>query len=353
MSSHPPHLPSKSSSLQQRRAIQTIPWLLVFMALSAMIATTISTAFLAWYVPDFVSYYVPAVISNRQTVSSERTIDPLLSKYIQDRTVNIYRPTASNAQVGVLTAANRIGQGIILSSDGWIALTIEGTLPQGSVVLDADGKIHTIDTVKTDPTNGITYAKISGGNFLVSSFSNWNQGTFGTTMVILDQWGLHTTFSQERIQQQSAANISFHRPYRTIAISSDSGSIVFDETGNVLGFVLDGTLIPSWQVSHALPAILAGIPTQTIRSGYQGVLIEAYIHPLNGVYVEDIALQVTNLPTTQESAKDNTLQKGDIIIALDGMPVDIDTFARIWSSPKMISVRILRDGEYRLIELSP
>ena len=76
----PPHLPSKYSSIKQRRIIETVPWLFVYTVMAGVIATSISTAFLAWYVPDFVSYYVPARISNAENISMPGGIDPLLEK---------------------------------------------------------------------------------------------------------------------------------------------------------------------------------------------------------------------------------------------------------------------------------
>lgn len=347
---HPPHMPPKSSSLQQRRAVQTLPWLFVFMALSAVIATSISTAFLAWYVPDFVSYYVPAVISNRQSVSNDSGIDPLLAKHIDDRSVTLYRAPA--ASVGALAATNRVGQGILLSSDGWIALLIDGTLPAGTIALDTEGKTHSIETTIVDEESGIIYAKLSAGNFLVSTLSSWQQDMYRASVWVLNEWGIERQLVSERAILQSPAQLELHTPYTALNLSADTGSIVYDESGAFVGFVQDTTIVPSWYVSNALSAILAGTPIETTRTGYRGVLVEAYTDPLNGVYIDSPAVQITTVPLTTNTTDDTALRVGDIITAIDTKPVHMHTLAREWAAPKTITLRILRDGEYRTIELA-
>jgi hypothetical protein len=322
---------------------------MVYITITVVVATTISTVFLAWYVPDFVSYYVPAVISDRQTVRTDSGIDPLLDKYLQERTVTMYQKSNS-AETTVLTAANRIGQGILLSTDGWIATVIDPQVLQNSSVLDAEGKVYTIDTTVVDTTSGITYGKISGGNFLVASIFNWEQPILGTTVYVLDTVHLHASVVDTRSVLQSPGKFMLHVPYSSVALTENNGSIVFDSSGAVVGFVVNNVLVPSWYITHGLSAILANTDIKQVRPGYIGSVIEAYKDPVTGVFIESPAIQIVAVPQVTSATLD-TVQVGDIITAIDTQSVHLDTFARTWSTAEPVSVRILRDTEYRTIEL--
>jgi hypothetical protein len=349
-SNTPPHLPPKSSSLRQRRAIETLPWLLVFLALTILIATTVSTSFLAWYVPDFVSYQVPAQINDRPAAIGGDSIDPLLARNIEERSIALY--TLSAVDPTSLPSSQFVGHAVILSSDGLIAF--ESPVAQGTLqALDADGVLHKLQIDQIDEVTGITYATLIKGNFLVTGIDAWDTVSVGTNGWVRTKDGWQRTTINEIIIAQNETQFDLRTPlysYRTLA---DHTGPLFGEAGIFIGFVQDGDITPSWYVRRALPSFLTGSAVTNSQTTYTGALLQAYQDPISGVFIDAPAVQLQRI-VPLDATNTSTLQVGDIITRIENQSIDVTDVARqLQLATTAFDMTVLRRGSYVSVVFTP
>lgn len=341
---HPPHLPPKSCSLKQRNTLQTLPWLLVFAVFAAAVSTAVSLSFLAWYVPDFVSYQVPATISTNQSVVEEDGIDPLLARSIEERTVALYRQEQESTGL-VFKDANFVTDAIIISSDGWIGFLDPGVAVPGLIALDASGQIHRIESRRTDTETGIVYAKLSDGNFLVSSIDTWQQTHRGASIWAHVDGAWEASTFDTPVALQGDTGVSLTEPVESYALSFEDGTPIYSRNGSFLGFVDGGELLPSWYVGNALTAILAKEAFYSPSVTYRGDLVRAYLDPLSAVYVDAPGILLTKIPPRTQG-NTSTPQLGDVIVSVMGAPVEPARLAQYLATNETLRLTVLREDAY-------
>lgn len=348
MNTHPPHLPPKASSLTQRYARLTFPWLLLCLGCAAVIATAVSTAFLAWYVPDFVSYYVPAMTTESRGTYAGEGIDPFLSKQIDDRSVALYRLTEGSTTVA---ADAFLAHAVLLSSDGWIVAYLPHAVTiDVAMALDATGVLHTIDQRVYDEDTGLTYFKLAPGNFVVAALESWQSSLLGSAVWGQSQYDWKRIVLSERVSlQDGGRTIDLATPYSRLHTDAEVGTVVYSDRGALVGFVSeDNLLIPSWEVRETLGTLLATGTIGRTEWPLAGTVLDAYLDPVSMSYVRSPAIAVTTASDQSVSG----LLVGDIITEVQGMTVDVHSLARQLRLEAPLTVRVIRDGGYQLVEVS-
>lgn len=339
-----PHLPRRSSSLKQRQVLQTVPWLVWFVLLTALMATAVSTAFLAWYVPDYVRYQVPTTISTATVQQKNTHIDPLLARMIDERTVTLF---AATTDTPVIRKSERYADAVVLSSDGWIAFAGEQLPVQSLVALDADGQLYDIVTYVRDPDQPIIYAKLESATLRISSIADWRQDVpFGMSVWLSLGTGWTRTQLDTQVLQQTDTNMQLTEEYFRYELPSavsEDGAAAFADDGTYIGFVKDGLLVPSWHVRDALPYVLAGESIPVQQTDIRGEVLAAYRDELSGMFVDRPAIRIstTNI---------DLLEKNDILVAIEDAPIDLFSLAQDMQQ-RPLTLRIIRDGAYQTLQI--
>lgn len=341
---HPPHLPRKSSSIKQHETMQTLPWILVFTLFSMCIAAAVSTAFIAWYVPDFVRYQIPTTISNNSNATLSAKIDTLLAKKIAKRQVTLYQIDITNIEI---SAKNNIGYAIVLSSDGWVAF--EGTLPapaRSIRVLDSDGVLSSIETVRVQKETGMTYLKLANiSNSMVTALDSWPTNHDMESVWIAQPGDIfESALLSKKVAVQDSELFTLSGVFTSYEVIAPDGSIAYSSAGNFLGFIENNILIPSWIVAADLPAVLSGEEFEINSVVYTGRMLDAYKDPINGVYITQPTIKIIAASKVQTTS--TTLNVGDIIIAAAGQPIDTFSFSKYMKKNSVLAVTVLRKDTY-------
>src|SRR5690348_9892512 len=166
---HPPHLPPKTSSIETHRLWQRLKILLIVVVFSVIAGMSGASMMLGWIWPRFAegdtwitSYARPGL--------TRAQLEDRIREEVSSRIVSVHKGSAGLSGTNYLN--KKIGDGIILSSDGWLALyqpNYDGSYKTMNVVT-GDGRVWQPEKALLDKYSGILYVKIPDGQFKVAGF---------------------------------------------------------------------------------------------------------------------------------------------------------------------------------------
>lgn len=202
-----------------------------------------------------------------------------------------------------------IGQGIIVSSDGWCALV--GSLftdvsadANQFTVTNHSGEIKPVTNLVTDPYSGIVFVKIAGQGLPMVNFAA--TPALGDLVVVYGK-GIAVTYLGDVSAHlgdsyTTTTNSVFYQLDRTVA-DNFIGTPAFDRKGNVIGLVSTPQMV---------------IPVQLISAGLESIFKSTTIiqHQLDLTYTPTLR----GAKITASSLTD--IQVGDIIQKVDDTAID-------------------------------
>lgn len=341
-----PHLPPKSCNVVWYRRLQSLPGLLVVMALSGFVGVTSALTAVGWIIPSFIPSQAVNVFGTNQ--GAREQANPSLLRHVSDRRVNIFD---KRKKIGLeyYNIENQVAEAALLSSDGWAVLySPEFYFGQqyNWEVLDTQGAPHAIEQTVFDSITGLVYLKLSGNGFRIFSLPDWNdiqRGTHGWAVSKdVAQYVILDTLYNKSLSYSSA----FWKQQYLFDLSEFNGmnSIVINEQGSLLGLSDEkGRMIPGFWISEHIRSLLS---TQQLHISGVSVL---------GKYV-DVSIkkkEQENIPflygfyITQYM---KPFKIGDVVVRIDNKSLDpVFTPFYIFSSPENINITVLRSNE--LIEI--
>jgi len=267
--------------------------------------------------------------------------------------VGIYIKRGGQAVVDQLyQPRDKVGNALVLTSDGWLATTISGMPDEEGrelVIITADREVLPIEKIILDETSQIVFLKVSADNLKVVKFAD-NSGIYpGSPMIVLAE-----SLVSESVQSQisSIAKVRF-RPitgfadyfssterYDTFLLAKDDipegfvGGAVLDMEGGIIGLYSgefnQSSIIPA---SHFLDVFDRLLRQQEIVRPYFGVryidlsiatgLDEKISEDLHkgALIFGDKDHKITAVSAKSPAAKAG-LNLGDIILQVNDDPVD-------------------------------
>src|SRR3989338_1283456 len=346
-----PHLPPKSGDLIPEQTLQSLPWILFLIGVSALTSVALTLATIVWLAPNVISQEL--VISGRERNERQELAPQLNPAVANDARPRLWviHDRRQKLTGGFYSVESGEYQAMMFSSDGWMVAAVPEYrvgVERGWEIADYQGQTRAIERVVLDPISDLTYIKVTGEGLPFAVFSSWEEIGPGS-----DIW-----FSApgERWQSAGLSRPIFSGALRLYAVaeaqwqyrlppSAKPGQIVIDEAGALVGFVDDKlALIEGWRVENQYVSILGTGKTRSTSLPWVGTMVDGFVAAADGVGARRVSgFYVSGSPTRATSS---TVGSGDVIIRIQNKPVDSFTLARqILSAPERFLITVWREGE--------
>ena len=231
-------------------------------------------------------------------------------------------------------ADEALSSGIILTSDGWIALasTVSKTVLAQSVV-QVKNTLYPITNVEIDPITNIVFLKVQAMNLPVVGFGNGLDLTVGQEVFAATGTNTFALASVLKQEWSQGVIVSTDIPTRRVLIQTDYPALsasIFDLSGSFDGFVNQ----EDPQGSHVIPTetILPALHTLLEKKSIQRLTFGAeYIDLAHAVGFSEVTSRahttgayITGKPAVKKGSPAQLagITEGDIILSVNGQSVD-------------------------------
>ena len=348
---HPPHLPPKTSNVEIHRLWQRLKFLLAVVVFSVIAGMSGAAMMLGWIWPRFAegdtwitSYSSPGL--------SRVQLEARVREEVSSRIVTVHKGLANLNGTNYLN--KKIGDGIMLSSDGWLALYQPNydNNYKNMYVVTADGKVWQPEKALMDKYSGILYVKIKDSQFKVVGFNDENSALNDIFIFHNSDWyytaALYPSLNHQLPHLDSAPLLSY-----SLNGSFNVGEVAINSQGRVAGFVNEkNLLIPSFYLTRILPKILNQQALSYPSLGVDGWFSEeqniisdkATSSTISGNEV-GIGEKISGFMVSNVWSAPNLLRRGDVVQEINGRIVSADNLWYIISGDQTVNVKILRAGK--------
>lgn len=294
-------------------------------------------------------------------------------------TVNFY-PARTTTATDPLTAAyqadDQLGQGIIITNDGWIVTTRQVlTKLTGQVVVTAKGDTYSVEKIVTDPLTEFVFVKVAGANLPVVSLAKTVPTLGSGCFTLVGARGLVTTIVTDqhlRLSSRPASNTERFDEYVRMADLSvtTAGAPVFDEQGIAQGLTvtIDGKLVvrPLAIVNTQVEQVLKNGQIDRLALGIDYIQLDQLSFPPSvsfpyqqlrrgALVYRNTRLNIAGI-AVDSSAANAEIQVGDVILKVDGVEVNsnqsLTDLIQTYRAGDNMILTIWRDGSERTISVT-
>lgn len=344
---NPPHLPPKNNPAEYNRMWWRLKLLFSITAISLVVGASGASIMLGWIWPRFaegdtwIASYTLQGISRSQLELRVRT-------EVGERIFALYKGSASVGGTNYLN--KKIGDGIMLSSDGWLAVYqphYDGVY-KNIFVTGQNGNVYQVENALWDKYTGILYIKIPNEQFKVFGFEEENYNPDEIFVWHNDNWyrtqALYPVLGYKMPHIDTAPVAAYSLDGNFVA-----GNAAINSQGRFAGFVSENnTLVPSYYITRFLSKILSGQPVAYPSLGVEGWFSEEQniFVPVDGE--NKVGKKIQGFLVTGSVAA-NSFRKGDILIEVNGKIVTHDDLWYTISDKESVSVKILRNGKEQIV----
>lgn len=345
---HPPHLPPKTSNIEIHRLWQRLKVLLIVVVFSVIAGMSGASMMLGWIWPRFAegdtwitSYNSPGL--------SRAQLENHVREEVASRIVTVHKGLSSLNGANYLN--KKIGDGIMLSSDGWFALyqpNYDGGYKNMYVVAQ-DGKVWQPEKALLDKYSGILYVKISsqGGSasgekdynqFKVAGFTDENS-TLDDIFIFHNSYWYHGSVLYPSLNYQiphldSAPLLSY-----SLNGSFNVGEVAINNQGRVVGFITEkNLLLPSFYITRVLSKVLS---QQTLS--YPSLGVDGWFSEEQTIVSEKIKVQGFLVANVWSAS--SPLRRGDVLLEINGRIVTTDNLWYTINNNQTVNAKVLRGNK--------
>lgn len=257
-------------------------------------------------------------------LSKEKNAQQLLLQQalikIEPSIVNIYNKK-DNADI---KNADLLGSSIVLTSDGWLASSINNLPELNSMIAIANDKTqYSLEKIINDQYSGIVFIKCSASNLIPAQFADLENVDTGDEVFAVT----NSLYSGLRIDQATMENNSFQEEqiFNTQKHAYDYlisnnfakeylGSPLVNERGEVLGLnILNNLVVPHDNFSNVMPQVITNKELKRINLNFE-------YYNLDNQYQQDN--QDSGIKITSLSTPDSGLLVNDVVLKVDGQDVN-------------------------------
>jgi len=346
----PPHLPPPACNVAAHQSWQRLKVLVIGVLFGLLAGIAGASVVLAWIWPGYGGGDTWIVAQQNRVANSQNQLDSRARAEITEKIISVYNVGDSGDSFS-LRAQNKLGDALILSSDGWLVLFTKSSIAnfRNWRVLTSVGSVFELENALSDPRTGLVFLKVSlsedvdrqraSGQFKVVSFADnidinnelyiWQDGNWQyswTTGIKNGEFGLPQLDAGPHLAYSLRYNFSL-------------GSVAINNQGRVVGLVTsDGSLLPLYYITRLMSPVLEKqkVTYRTLGvSGWfdseQPIVVKNERQP--GFYVSSVL------------NRKSTLRVGDVVTAVDGKVV---VGADLWydiSGKSTVKLQVLRSGK--------
>ncbi len=341
----PPHLPPPSSSLRLHRFSKRFIFCLTILFLGVIAGGSGAAMMLGWIWPVVGVGEMGINSFSRPTIHSP--VDETIRKETLDKMVTVYRAPTMVGEVSLLNPADRLGEAVALSSEGWFVMHAkegDDANNKNLRVVTPSGVIYLVEKVFFDRYGGFLYFKISG---LMQGVHLFKPVEFAQNTEIGDDffWVRDDSWlpaTVERIRPFSELDehldsISPHIYFSNRTNGPSFDGLAMNASGKLVGFFTsDGELIPATRFIQSVSTVLS-----------QGVVNYRSLGVMGWYSAETPFWTENSNPNgflvTKVLAKNSVLKRGDVLVEVNG---DVADFDHVWyhlNHGNELNVKILRN----------
>jgi hypothetical protein len=270
-----------------------------------------------------------------------------------DRVATVYSRISSSHGVNYFSDNDKIGEAVAVTSDGWLVMQHVGSVNgyKSWQVLFND-EVYKITNILTDQNTGLAYFKLAtneqvagrdGSQFKVVSFEN-SLARVGDEVYVLQNGGWQYAIVKQLLPK--AINLP-HADSAPVAryslnINIESGEVVIDKTGKVIGVVTDDSLVlPAQYISR----VLAGVLEKKIIF-YPSFGLEGWFD-----FEQPIVVGTESLKGFLATKGSGNVRSGDVITEINGQIVNEENLWYNLDATSAVRVKIIRAGKILEVEL--
>lgn len=271
------------------------------------------------------------------------------ARELADRILPVYRRVENvGTQVNALLNKDKIGDAVVVSSDGWLAVAgNKAVLNLNAVVLAPGGKMLPIEKIVDDKETGVVYLKIAApdqageqsGQFKIVSFADGV--TPGDEVFVFNQgwWQLAAATEKRGTVLDSPHLDSVPVAAVSLDVSAPQGSLVMMPDGRLAGFVGNNSeLIPAAAVAHVVPGVLSGGVVDYPTLGVEGWFSDELPVVVNGV-------SQTGFLVNKVRDKNSVLRRGDLITQVNGYTPKLNNWWGALQGSTSLKLTVWRAGK--------
>ncbi len=277
-----------------------------------------------------------------------------------------------------------VGQGVIITSDGWIATSFspaemeqagavgKENFLENYAVITKDGKVYAIDKIIQDKPAKFNFLRVEARDFPVRNFVGRGGIARGQLVVAVNWDGaswLSVISAMESDKDQAVVNSSDGISGEIFLVDKPSekfnGSFLFNLAGEVAGFIdSQGKIMPASQFAAAIKGLLKNKEVRRASLGVNYVDLSGLVKApvLNSVQEGEydkgavICKNKQGAAIVKGGAADKAgLKEGDIITAIDNIEINKDNklndaIGQYIAGDKVI-IAYSRDGDKKEVEV--
>lgn len=331
----PPHLPPQSCNIASHRRWQRLKFVFAFTIFGLIVGMSGASMMLGWIWPRFADGDTWINSYNRPALSRIQLEDRVRQE-ISSRIVSVYQGESNLNGVNYLK--QKIGDAIVVSSDGWIAMykpDFDGNF-KSLAILAQDNSVYQLENALQDRYSDVLYLKIKGGQFEVVNFSDALSISDDVFIYNNSYWERtlpqYAVFGASSIPHLDTAPIQFYH----LDTKFRSGNVAINNQGRVVGLMKnDGSLLPSIYITRILPQVLSN---QVII--YPSLGVDGWFSEEAPIVVDKNS--IAGFAVTKVWSANNKLRKGDVITEINGRVVTADNLWYIITSNSTLRLKIIR-----------
>lgn len=351
---YPPHLPAPSCNVATHRKWQRIKILLAAAVFGLVAGLSGAAIMLGWIWPGWGGGDDWMVSRVNNSWLTHTQLEDRVRLEMVDRVAAVYTRVSSLHGVGYFSNDDKIGEAMVVTSDGWLVMRHSGSISgyKSWQVLFND-EVYKITNILADQNAGLVYFKLAenkqvagrdGAQFKIVSFDN-NLTHVGDEVYVLQNGGWQYAIVKQLLTKAVSLPHADSAPVArySLNINVESGEIVIDKSGKVIGVVTDnGLVLPAQYISR----VLAGVLEKKIVF-YPSFGLEGWFNFEQPIVVGTESLK--GFLVTKGSSGD--VRVGDVITEINGQIVNEENLWYNLNATSVARVKIFRIGKILEVEL--
>ncbi len=350
----PPHLPSPFCDIKDHHALQRLKMILAAAVFGLLAGLSGAAVMLGWIWPGIGGGDLWAVSQSRNASAREQLDEQVRNEKVDGRLAGVYSTALPFGQTAYLAPADKLGDAMIVGSDGWLAMYRPAGLAnyKNWRVILSNGSVYRLETALFDRYAGFVYMKIIKGqkdgqdSIQLNNLVDYREAelrSWDDIFVYQNKNWYHglATYAVREVRTLPHLDTAPNQ-YFALDGSYTAGSIVINRQGRVVGVVTEkNLLLPITYLARVLPRVLSeqGIAYPTL--GVEGWFDNEQPVIAGGEKIAGFAVSRVFAGTA--------LKKSDIIMEINGEIVSMD---KMWyNKNQVLRLKVWRNGKFLELEI--